>query len=131
MPYLTIEQRESLQAALAARAHALRSEIAEALRQPGDTSTIALANHLEEIDDDAVADLELSLDVAALERDVRELRELERAMTRLHTPEYGECVDCGSDIPYSRLQAHPAATRCISCQSLYERAHPSAARPTL
>ena len=118
MRYLTIEQREALQAALDARAEELRATVAGALEGDG---TQALANH--EADDDAVADLETSLDVAHLSREVLELREIERAQRRLHTADYGLCADCGEEIPFIRLQANPLATRCIGCQSAFERSH--------
>lgn len=121
MRYLTIEQRESLQRQLSDRAAALRDEISAALRRSGSPGAISLANHLDEIDDEAVADLETSIEVAELERDVRELREVDSALGRLHTPDYGVCTDCGSAIPYSRLSASPSATRCLSCQRKSER----------
>jgi RNA polymerase-binding protein DksA len=119
--YLTIEQRESLQRQLSDRAAALRDEIAAALCGSGRPEAIGLANHLDEIDDEAVADLESSIEVAEIERDLRELRGAEKALERLHTPEYGVCTDCGADIPYSRLNAEPSATRCIACQTKAER----------
>jgi RNA polymerase-binding protein DksA len=121
MRYLTIEQRENLQRELASRATTLREEIAAALRASGEPRALSLANHLEEIDDAAVADLQSALDVAALERDVRELREVEAAAERLHTPDFGLCEDCGAEIPYARLDANPVATRCIACQGRRER----------
>ena len=121
MRYLTIEQRENLQRLLELRAATLRGEIADALRSSGDSRALSLANHLEEIDDTAVADLESALDVAALERDVRELRAVEAAAERLHTPDYGLCADCGAEIPYVRLDVNPAATRCVACQARQER----------
>ena len=79
MRYLTIEQREMLQAWLNFRSALLRREIAGALRRSGGEAAISLANHLEEIDDEAVADLESSIEIAEIERDVRELREVELA----------------------------------------------------
>jgi phage/conjugal plasmid C-4 type zinc finger TraR family protein len=30
------------------------------------------------------------------------------------------CVDCGHILPRARLKAHPAAIRCIKCQSIFE-----------
>jgi DnaK suppressor protein len=129
--YLTIEQRESLQRQLSDRAAVLRGEIAAALRRSGSEAAMSLANHLHEIDDEAVADLESSIEIAEIERDVQELREVERALKRLHEPDYGVCADCGSDIPYSRLSATPSATRCISCQRRVERSRAEPARPAL
>ncbi|HEY6240679.1 MAG TPA: TraR/DksA family transcriptional regulator [Burkholderiales bacterium] len=120
MRYLTLEQRESLQRQLTERAAQLREEIAAALRGSGDTEAMALANHLDEIDD-AVADLESSIDVAEIERHVGELGRIESALGRLHEPDFGVCADCGAEIPYSRLSAEPSATRCISCHTKAER----------
>jgi RNA polymerase-binding protein DksA len=122
MHYLTIEQRESLQAAMTARAEALRDTIAQALGQGGE-GTQSLADHREDTDDDAVVDEESSMEAEALERQTMELRSIEAALLRLHTPGYGECADCGEDIPYVRLQANPLATRCTACQTKFEHTH--------
>jgi len=120
MRYLTIEQREALQAALAARAELLRSGLSSALdRQDGGPG--ALPNHGEETDDDAIVDLESSLDVAQVSRATAELQEIDQALGRLHSPEFGQCTDCGTDIPFTRLQANPMATRCTACQARHER----------
>jgi DnaK suppressor protein len=124
MRYLTIEQRESLQRQLGDRAAALRDEIAAALRRSGSPEAVGLANHLEEIDDEAVADLESSIEVAEIERDLGELRRTQAALRLLHTPDYGICADCGADIPYSRLNVQPIATRCVACQTKAERSQP-------
>lgn len=129
MRYLSIEQRETLQAWLNFRAAVLRREIAGALHRSGGEEATRLANHLEEIDDEAVADLESSIEIAEIQRDVRELREVERARSRLHEPDYGVCADCGADIPFSRLSANPTATRCIDCQGRAERLLGEPARP--
>ncbi len=133
--YLTIEQRETLAGQLRALIARLHAEIAEALRRHGSAEATfevtGLANHLEEIDDDAVADLETSLEIAAVERDARELREAEVALQRIHTPDYGTCVDCRKEIPYNRLHATPLALRCVRCQAEFERASPRTVTHTL
>jgi DnaK suppressor protein len=121
MRYLTIEQRGTLQAQLKSRAAMLRREISGALRRTGDDRAIGLANHLDEVRDEAVADLESGIEIAEIERDVRELREVEGALARIHEPEYGVCADCGEDIPFARLAASPAAVRCTACQTRAER----------
>ena len=130
MPSLTIKQREALRAALSARAVVLQAGIAQALNPPGSES-MALADHREETDDDAIVDLENALDVANLQRSTQELRENEAALARLDTAEFGECSDCGAGIPIERLQANPLATRCTACQMVFERTHAQAGRPTL
>ena len=123
MRYLTLEQREALERQLRERASVLRNEIASALSRSENPDAMGLANHLEEIDDEAVADLETGIEVAEIERDVRELRRATNALGRIHTADFGLCNDCGIEIPYARLAAEPTATRCFACQTLAERAH--------
>ncbi|NBO90196.1 MAG: TraR/DksA family transcriptional regulator, partial [Betaproteobacteria bacterium] len=41
-------------------------------------------------------------------------------LERLDAGHYGECKDCGIEIPETRLNAYPAALRCISCQTTFE-----------
>lgn len=57
------------------------------------------------------------------ERDIEELRDIDDARERMRDGSYGECVDCGSDIPLQRLMAQPAAKRCVTCQQAFERTH--------
>jgi DnaK suppressor protein len=129
MRYLTLEQREGLQRELDQRAQVLRGEIGAALSAT--EGGAHLANHYEEVDDQAIADLEGALDVAALERDIRELRDVRDALQRIHTGDYGLCASCGVDIPFSRLHAMPTALRCVPCETTQEFASGKVARNTL
>jgi DnaK suppressor protein len=43
------------------------------------------------------------------------------ALDRIEASRYGRCVDCGQDIPDSRLEARPDASRCVSCQAKHAR----------
>jgi DnaK suppressor protein len=99
MTYLTPEQREALRRKLEQRARALRGEIAADSRE----------------------DLNAEPEMAALQRDIDELREIEDALARLHKPVFGFCQDCGDEISLFRLEANPAAKRCAPCQSNHER----------
>jgi len=130
MDRLTATQRDALKSALEARASLLREGIDRALDQRGD-GTKGLANHSEETDDDAIVDQEATLDAALLERNATEMSEVTRALERLGTPEFGQCADCGTGIPFARLQANPMALRCTACQSAHERAYASPGHPTL
>jgi DnaK suppressor protein len=112
MRYLTIEQRERLEQQLKAEVKRLRGVVKNGPRLP---------NHNEETDDEAVADLETSLDLAELERASLELKDAVQALGRLHAPDYGLCAECGGEIPYARLQVNPAAMRCLVCQRGHER----------
>jgi DnaK suppressor protein len=43
------------------------------------------------------------------------------ALRRLEQGHYGLCVDCGTAVPESRLEAKPEAARCVTCQSKRDR----------
>ena len=49
------------------------------------------------------------------------LKDIEEALDRIKTGEYGLCIDCGEAISSKRLAARRTALRCIACQELYER----------
>ena len=67
------------------------------------------------------ADMEPDLAQVLLERCQETLDEIETAL-RLHDQgTYGACSTCGVAIPYERLEALPAASRCVSCQSNQDR----------
>jgi len=43
-------------------------------------------------------------------------QDIERALARLETGDYGICEDCLEPIPIERLRVLPEATRCVRCQ---------------
>jgi hypothetical protein len=47
--------------------------------------------------------------------------QVERALERLREGAYGICEGCGRRIPDARLEYQPAATRCVECQSHWDR----------
>jgi RNA polymerase-binding protein DksA len=71
-------------------------------------------------------ELEDSEVVDALGNEAREeLAKISTALRRMDRDEYGICVECGSDIKFGRLEAHPYADECIDCAEFDEhrRAH--------
>jgi len=43
------------------------------------------------------------------------------ALARIDEGSYGQCVDCGHQIPEGRLDARPDAARCVGCQAKYAK----------
>jgi DnaK suppressor protein len=115
-------QLGALQSKLLARRAALRGEIESRLNTQDDPALLGLRNRSEDTDDWAVADSETSQDIAEVSHDTAELREVEGALARLAAGTYGTCVECGAPIPFARLDAYPAAARCIPCQEGLETA---------
>jgi DnaK suppressor protein len=50
----------------------------------------------------------------------RTLQDIESALRRLKTGNYGKCSECRSDIPEARLRAMPFAERCRDCQEMFD-----------
>lgn len=75
-------------------------------------------------DDDEVTRhhaMDREVDLGLSDLDTSELGAVSRALLRLREGRYGACVGCGADIPFSRLQVAPQATRCLACESERER----------
>ena len=61
------------------------------------------------------------LEFAMDERETAELALVQAALNRIATGVYGQCIECGQQIPAARLHASPEAARCISCQEKAEK----------
>ena len=49
-----------------------------------------------------------------------EYKRVEMALQMIEDGTYGICVDCGQAISEKRLKSFPNATRCLSCQEIFE-----------
>lgn len=86
----------------------------------------AAADHFERRQDSsAQVATERELEFAIGEREIGELAMIDAALARIEAGTYGECTDCGIDIPAPRLQASPEAPRCIHCQEKAEQHRPA------
>jgi DnaK suppressor protein len=54
--------------------------------------------------------------VLSLDRDSRQIREINMALKRIAEGSYGYCVECEEEIGLKRLNAIPWACYCIACQ---------------
>lgn len=129
--HLTPTQVATLTAALGARMATLRNALSEHLRKSEDERARLLADRVSDAEDEAVADLIMDLDLAEIDRDVEELRDIEAAFERLRRDAYGICVGCHGAIAYERLAVYPTASRCVRCQRLHEKTYAHPASPSL
>lgn len=83
---------------------------ASLVEETGELLSGSQDNHMA---DTATQTYERELD-EGLEQDAREqVRQVEKALARLESGEYGRCEVCGKEIPEERLEAVPWATLCI------------------
>lgn len=109
------------QSRLRKQAAALRQEIRAELLRTDDEHYIDLAGRVHDTAEESVADLLADLKFASIDRQITELRAVEAALQRISMGSYNVCEVCGEAIGTSRLQALPAAARCIKCQDLVEK----------
>lgn len=128
---LTREQRQEFKQILNERFRALRGEIRDALLRSDSEHYADIAGQVTDMEDAALADLIVDLDLAEIDRDVEELRDIGAALMRIADNRYGICADCDEAIPVERLRAYPTAKRCLDCQRRHERTHLPGHRTTL
>lgn len=51
----------------------------------------------------------------------QELQEIEKALQKIASGEYGVCEMCGDDIGFQRLKVKPHAIYCIHCRELIDK----------
>ena len=75
-------------------------------------------------DSDATQALSDQATATAIDELLQRDREAEaHAAERRAEGGYGVCEDCGRQIGAERLEALPAATRCVNCQAAWEQAN--------
>jgi RNA polymerase-binding protein DksA len=54
-------------------------------------------------------------------QELKRLKLIDSALTRIQQGKYGLCMKCGKRIPQDRLEAIPYALMCIECKTAEER----------
>lgn len=104
---------------LAERAEALRQELQEdRSKLAGDVGD---AHVVLDRKDQADLVIQAGVDDAEYTRDLTELAQVEAALRRLDTGRFGLCEDCGEAIAAQRLNVQPWASRCMACQTKFEK----------
>lgn len=70
--------------------------------------------------DKSLADRENHIQLKLKGRNRHYLMKIEEALTKIEKGTFGECEDCGAQIPLSRLYARPTACLCINCKEEQE-----------
>lgn len=131
MSTVTESQIQSLKHLLAQREHQLRTAIQEGAVRSVEEQFEDMAGSVGDEGDQSVADMLTDLGNAVVGHQIAELREIEAARDRIAEGTYGECIDCGEEIGYRRLQVLPTAKRCTLCQSQRERTYAEEPRSRL
>ena len=71
--------------------------------------------------DVASDDIDRKMIEAIGSQELRRLRSIDSALTRIQQGKYGLCIKCGTKIPHERLEAIPYALMCVDCKSAEEK----------
>ncbi len=71
--------------------------------------------------DIAADDIDRKTLEALSSNDVRRLRLIDSALSRMKNDRYGTCMRCNKKIPKERLKAIPYALMCIACKNTDEK----------
>ena len=101
----------------------LREQIRHDLEVSDEEQYSELAGKVHDLEDEALADLLVDVNLAHIDRHLEELKQVNAALRRIREGTYGICVDTDEQIELGRLQANPTAIRTREAQERYERNH--------
>jgi RNA polymerase-binding protein DksA len=71
--------------------------------------------------DTASDDIDRKMIEAIGSQELKRLKLIDSALTRIQQGKYGLCLKCGKRIPQDRLEAIPYALMCVECKTAEER----------
>jgi DnaK suppressor protein len=111
---LTPTQRDELKTLLLKRREELQQEMQqnrENLAPPSaDQGAMVQRNVAREVDQ------------ALTDMDAGDLTRIDRALKAMADGSYGQCEECGCDIPFERLKVEPQTEHCVICKARWEKA---------
>jgi len=100
----------------------LRKEIISKLAASNeDFNEIVEAMDPKDFADVASDDIDRKLIEALGSQELKRLRLIDSALTRIQQGKYGLCMKCSRKIPHERLDAIPYALMCIDCKTAEEK----------
>ena len=80
------------------------------------------ANEREVLDEgeSSEVDIQEEIEFALIQMKAETLNKIDAALRRIGEGTYGECSECGDEIPEARLRALPFAVRCKDCEEARE-----------
>ena len=86
-----------------------------------DFKEIVEAMDPKDLADVASDDMDRKMIEAIGSQDLKRLRMIDSALTRIKQGKYGLCMKCGKKIPRERLEAIPYALMCVECKTMEEK----------
>jgi RNA polymerase-binding transcription factor DksA len=110
------------EARLLARRQGLLEEIRLLQQRLAGDQDMALVGQAHDTKDQSTAQALREAGSIEMRHNTEEMQDIDAALQRIAGGTYGQCTDCGADIPPARLAAYPTAKRCLPCQEKHEQA---------
>ena len=98
-----------------------REIISNLLTSNEDFKEIVDAMDPKDLADVASDDIDRKMIEAIGSQELKRLKMIDSALTRIQQGKYGLCIKCNKKIPQARLEAIPYALMCVECKSAEER----------
>lgn len=102
----------AVRSSLLARRAQLADELARLTRPPTEGASVGFGKRVGDGTTEAVERLATTATARSINSSIVEI---DSALAAIDQGTYGTCEVCGTDIPAGRLEARPAARRCIDC----------------
>ena len=98
-----------------------REIISNLLVSNEDFKEIVDAMDPKDLADVASDDIDRKMIEAIGSQELKRLRMIDSALTRIQQGKYGLCIKCNKKIPQARLEAIPYALMCVECKTAEEK----------
>ncbi len=98
----------------------MRDQLGDEYERTVEASSEEFGGDLPDISDEATRTIGRRILLELGDRNFDSLNQIEDALERIDSGEYGICAECGEDIPEKRLELVPFALFCVSCKERLE-----------
>ena len=127
MPNLSEAQLQLIQQRLSDREADLQQRVRDAKAEAAERPSMQ-GPQVEDMAEEGEQRFRTGIEHVELLRDQEELTDISATRERIAHGRYGDCIDCGQEISFERLQAQPTALRCLACQGAFEKKHGTSLR---
>ncbi len=99
----------------------LRSKITGSFEKTIESSKEEYGTDVPDVNDEATRTMQRRILLEYGDRQHEMITSIDEALERIEAGEYGECQECGDNIPEKRLELIPYASYCVRCKERLER----------
>lgn len=98
-----------------------RMELQAALRKKSEMEKEKIMEDTMDTVDRANSNYRTDFNLKRREMVIRQIKDIDKALERINSGEFGVCDNCGEEIPKGRLEARPNARFCTLCKDEMEK----------